>query len=563
MRRLTYLFRTVALLLGGLHAWAAMASHSMNSDGISYLDIGDAYLRGDWDIAVNTVWSPLYSWILGPVMAVFKPPMRWEFPLVHLVNFIIYAGTLFCFEFFWRQAWNALKDRIASDPNRITWPEWAWWSIGYLLFIWSSLTLIEIWAVTPDLLMAGLVYLAAGQLMRILRGSMGWKIYTSLGIFLGLGYLAKAIMFPVSFAFFGVALAAAEDLRLAFPRVLAALTAFSILTIPYILLISKTAGKFTTGEAGALTYARYVNGVPYPHWQGNPPGNGVPAHPSRQIFGRPAIYEFGSPIESTYPISLNPAYWYEGVETHFDLSQQLRLLTASLSFYLDLFFRQLGGLMAGGILLFILSRRSKFSLRGFVRSWGIAIPAWVGMALYALVLVEGRYVGAFVVLFLADLLRNISLPDAQSSKRLIAGTAGIIAFILLANLVMFNIQGLADFSRSQEGGESSSSHPPAWPGEVAEELQDLGIQPGDPVGVIGYAFDSFWARLARVRIVAEMLDADADPFWTGGPALQKEVIQAFTQAGGKAIIAESVPAYASLEGWHQVEDSNYFIFLIR
>jgi hypothetical protein len=80
-------FRLLALILGGLHTWAAATSYSMNADGISYLDIGDAYMRGDWTTAVNPVWSPLYSWILGPVMALFKPSMRWEFPLVHIVNF--------------------------------------------------------------------------------------------------------------------------------------------------------------------------------------------------------------------------------------------------------------------------------------------------------------------------------------------------------------------------------------------------------------------------------------------------------------------------------------------
>jgi hypothetical protein len=57
----------LAILLGVVHAWAAISSHSMNADGIAYLDIGDAYLRGDWANAINPVWSPLYSWILGLV----------------------------------------------------------------------------------------------------------------------------------------------------------------------------------------------------------------------------------------------------------------------------------------------------------------------------------------------------------------------------------------------------------------------------------------------------------------------------------------------------------------
>src|SRR5262245_29254056 len=75
--------RMLAVTLGGLHAWTAATQQSMNEDGISYLDMGDAYLRGDWNMAVNTVWSPLYSWILGGTMKVIRPSMAWEFPVVH------------------------------------------------------------------------------------------------------------------------------------------------------------------------------------------------------------------------------------------------------------------------------------------------------------------------------------------------------------------------------------------------------------------------------------------------------------------------------------------------
>jgi len=56
-------------------------------DGTSYLDMGDAYFRADWSVAVNAVWSPLYSWILGVTMHVIRPSMAWEFPAVHAVNF--------------------------------------------------------------------------------------------------------------------------------------------------------------------------------------------------------------------------------------------------------------------------------------------------------------------------------------------------------------------------------------------------------------------------------------------------------------------------------------------
>ncbi len=55
----------VALALAAAHGWAQR--FTMNADGISYLDIGDAYWRGDWHNAINAYWSPLYSysWFLS------------------------------------------------------------------------------------------------------------------------------------------------------------------------------------------------------------------------------------------------------------------------------------------------------------------------------------------------------------------------------------------------------------------------------------------------------------------------------------------------------------------
>jgi hypothetical protein len=531
-------------------------------------------MRGDWSTAINSVWSPLYSWILGPVLALAQPTMRWEFPLVHLVNFAIYVGALVCFEFFWRQLWlsivttsdakRAFSSKVGQktqNAEQITWPEWVWLALGYCLFIWTTLTLIEIWAVTPDMLMAGLVFVVAGLIVRLRRGFRGWQTYVLLGIVLGLAYLSKAIMFPLAFVFLATSLISGGTIRQAFPRVLLAGLVFLMVSLPFIAVISKAEGKFTFGEAGSITYVRYVNGVSYPHWQGQPPGNGTPEHPSRQIFDRPPIYEFGTPLGGTYPISLNPVYWYRGAVAHFDLAQQLRLLLASVLYYFDLFVRQQGGWLVGVVTLYLLRQRWSFSLAEVGPSWGLILPALAGFGLYALVLVEGRYIGAFVVLFWADILANVRLPDSQISRRLITGVGTLMILFVLLNLVAFNLAGFRDLSQNAGQLATAKAGPPSWPGEVAEELHRLGVQPGDHVAVIGYAFDSFWARLAHVKIVAEMLSVDATPFWLGEPALQREVIEVFADTGAKAIVAEHVPAYATLEGWYQVGHSNFYIYL--
>jgi hypothetical protein len=50
-RLVRIVFWLVALSLGAVQAWSGR--NAMNADGISYLDIADAYMRADWHAAIN------------------------------------------------------------------------------------------------------------------------------------------------------------------------------------------------------------------------------------------------------------------------------------------------------------------------------------------------------------------------------------------------------------------------------------------------------------------------------------------------------------------------------
>jgi hypothetical protein len=562
-------FRLLAVTLAGLHAWAAARSHSMNPDGVAYLDIGDAYFRGDWEIAINTVWSPLYAWILGAVMWLFEPPMRWEFPLVHIVNFFIFLLTLAAFEFMWERLqvvssqYSVVSSQNGVAEGQVGLPGWAWWSVGYLLFIWATLNMIQIWAVTPDMLMAAFVFLAAGLVAEIRRGPASWRQFALLGCVLGLGYSSKSIMLPVSVFFLTAVFLAAGNWRRAITGTAVSLVCFLLVAAPFVAVMSVANGRFTYGDAGKFTYVRHVNQVVYPHWQGEPPGDGVPLHPSRQIFDDPPIYEFGTPIGGTYPISFDQSYWYAGVEVRFDLANQVRQLLASALFYADLFIFQQAAVLMGLALLYTLRRRGRFSMLGGLRGWLLSGVGLLALLLYAPILVAGRYVGAFVLLFWSDLLAQVRLPDTAVVRRATHSVSLLMILFLFVNIALFNLQGFTDLSGGSEPpAPSAAAGPPDWPGAVAEELWQLGIEPGDEVAVIGYAFDSYWARLARVQIVAETLGWQADALWLGQPAFQQEVLAVYASAGARAIVAEYVPAYANVSSWHRVDSSNFYIYLL-
>jgi hypothetical protein len=552
------LFRFMAVVLGGLHTVAAVKSQSMNADGIAYLDIGDAYFRADWGNAFNAVWSPLYSWILGLVNFIFKPSMAWEFATVHIVNFIIFLIALISFEFMWRKVRN--RDST-SEFHSLSEP--VWWMLGYLLFIWTSLSLIQIWSVTPDMLMAAFIFLAAGIIAQIRSGEDGYRLFLSLGLVLGLGYLTKTFMFSVALVFLGLAWLVQKGSRGAFSRTLIAAVVFMAVSLPFVLLISTVKGKLTIGEAGTVTYIRHVVGIPYPHWQGDPLNHIVPAHPSRVIHQSPPVYEFGEPVGGTYPITTDPSYWYEGIRVPINAKALVAPLFASGLYYLDLFFQKQGILVACVIALYFMRAKTKHTLFEILSRWGLAIPAVISFGLYALVLVSGRYIGVFVLLFWADILANIRLPEMPNNRSWLKLLSGIAALGLLGNIILFNLDGFNRLNPSLEAGLIEPTTPPARPLAVAYTLQELGVRPGDKVGVIGYAYDSFWARLSRVKIVAEMLETDAGDLWRGDESLQQDVLEAFASTDVRAVVAEYVPAYAQLNDWYRVENSNYFIYFFE
>jgi hypothetical protein len=95
---------------------------------------------------------------------------------------------------------------------------------------------------------------------------------------------------------------------------------------------------------------------------------------------------------------------------------------------------------------------------------------------------------------------------------------------------------------------------------MAEAILEKGLRPGDEIAYIGYSFGAFFARLARLRIVAEIPDIEADRFWLANHATRSAVVDAIRNTGAKAIIAEWVSPGASLDGWDRISTSRHFFY---
>lgn len=544
-------FWIIGIVLGAWQAWEAR--NHMSADGMSYIDVADAYLQGDWRMAVNGFWGPLYSWLLGLAMFILKPSPYYEFTVVHIVNFLIYLCTIGCFHFFILQLIHYHRPQPGEvQQNRgVTFPEWAWIALGYSLFLETSLVLIGVWEESPDMLVAAFMYLASGIIVRIRNGMTNYATYALLGVVLGFGYLSKAVMFPLSFVFLFLSVFSMGNLRKALPRTILAVFIFLIIASPFMTALSISKGRITFGDAGKINYWFHVNGHINYHWDGDPPGSGIPKHPPRKILDMPAIYEFGTPLGGTYPLWFDPSYWYDGLKPHFDLTEQMQAVKRNIETYYPMFYPKYGVLIFSSLILYVMSRRQWSVITEY---YNLLIPAITGFAMYCIVATNIRYVGSFFTLMWLGIFSGIHLPDSEDSRRLLRHVTVVMVLVLMMVATHHFI------TRQLIIKKDSPFFHTQW--QVADALNKMGIEPGDKVASIGNSHAHFWARLARVKIVAEMPHQSATMFWNADGATKSKVIEAFVKTGAKVIVTNIVPGSISDIGWQKIPNTNYYIYLL-
>ena len=303
----------------------------MNPDGISYLDVGDAYFRRDWSAAVNGYWSPDVLLVSRACASYFQAFVA--LGIHHQCTWLIssFIWRLCClFGFFFIRCSAAVREQAAEcAEGPVPLPDWVLLGLGYSVFLWASLVLIDPGLVTPDLLVAAIVFLIGGYLVE-LRIHESYGKFAIFGVLCGTAYLGKAIMFPLGFGFLGILLLSGTWSKRRIYGVLLSALLFLTVSSPFIAALSKQKGRLTFGDSGRLNYASLVNpGAPQVHWQGEPVGSGTPRHTTRQVLENPPVYEFAEPVAGTYPPWYDPSYWNEGVRGTFRLRSQIRVLVQS------------------------------------------------------------------------------------------------------------------------------------------------------------------------------------------------------------------------------------------
>ena len=329
---------------------------------------------------------------------------------------------------------------------------------------------------------------------------------------------------------------------------------------PLVLSLSHEKHRFTFGDSGKLNYAWFVAGIPdYSGWNGQPPETGTPLHAPHRISEFPVILEFRNPVRGTLPIWYDASYWWDGLRVPLSLQRQLAGLFRP--------FTQVHSLqtvflsLAAALVPFcLLSGRVRKVIRGGgVQTWILILWPAATCLMYSLVLFNFRYVAAYLVLIALGSLALLLQPfqSATRTRVLLAATlllaAGIavrLRPILLAALAPKDTVGSLAREAGRDNGPSSAA--------AARGLAELGIQPGDEIGVLGHSLDCYYARLAGVRIVAQIWE---DPEQIAGlsAAQVSQVLSQLKLAGVKALVSRAHPGFVNDEGWIGIPRTDIYV----
>ena len=157
--------------------------YHLGADGISYIAIAENYLNGDYVNAINGYWSPLYSWLMTPVIY-FGFELQYAGYVTRFVSLIVGFFTII--------GLNGLSSTFNLN-NTIK---------RALLF--TSIPLILFFAIrydTPDLLVVCILIYYFSIIFKK-NYSHSWVNGALCGFLGGIGFLSKTYVFPFFIAHF-------------------------------------------------------------------------------------------------------------------------------------------------------------------------------------------------------------------------------------------------------------------------------------------------------------------------------------------------------------------------
>ena len=530
-----------AVVVALVDAWGSR--YNLNPDGVSYVELARHAITSGPRGLINGLWSPGYPSLLMWPLELATARADALIPALHVVNLLLYLMSLALFlqlmRAAGRPATNSLLARSATG-------------FGAVVFAAIAIRSIGLGLITPDFGVLLAVLATAACCFQLERSEQGWAWAVLLGGVLGLGYWMKGILLPLGGLLLALLLCVPPRIDRARTKIAVAALMFGVVCLPLATLVSARVGRPTVGEVGRLNYAWQIDRVtPYVGWLGDSTGRyGRPVHPPRVIQADPLTLEFATPIQATYPLWFDPAYWYAGVRPRFDLRGQWLAFRQGLSELGPALLDQwllVAAMLAIG--LATMARRGGGARRERIP---LVLALWSAgsVLVYTLVHVEPRYLAGFFATGVVAAWSGLSARAPRARLPVVVGVAGGVLALSLFWYLAVNLGGL------------DPSYRPDYLLDAAR-IRESGVQSGDRVGAIGDAFEQYPAFVGGTPIAAQVIDSAG--YWDLSPAQRSALDEKLARAGIRALLANNVDPGATAEGWRimvHADSSNLGLLLL-
>ncbi len=559
------LFAMLALCVG---LEALFAPYDMNADSVSYLDLADLIHAHQWHWVVNAYWHPGYPALLLLSRLVLGASLQHELLAARLLNLVI-VGLLFVAVRFALNSAMELRESLDSGDERVGMEPLRRETAGLLA---AAVTLISLMrelslrGVRPDVLLAALLIAGAGFLMRVgVRRNLA--AFAGLGVCFGLGFLVKSVALPVFLVTILLLPVVAGSLKKAAKGIVVAGLIFAALAGPYIGALSRQKGRFSAGDSGGLNYAWFVDGADRFEQQKDDPSRyglarGELKHTSVQLLKSPPIYFYGTVMPGTEPQWLDPSYWNDGLKPRFNVKAQMREIVVGLTIILQYFVLRPQYVLLVGVMLMLGGRwkKSDFGRRG---AGPILFLLLAQIGMYLVVYTEPRYIASAIIVAFILILAFVRIPKTGFEQNAVAMCGVLFLSMLLCTSFVESLQNMKAEKRTEGRATGAYDRATFSAGESLANAE--GIHPGDTVACLGEAAcrdDSYWARLAQVKIRTEIF-ADTDPplqVWES--ADRATALAALRSTGAKAVVANFGPDVTPPKEWQRLGSGEYFVLYL-
>lgn len=521
--------------------------HFLNTDGLTFIEMGEGLRHGEWDKLVNLACSPLFAVMLGAAQALFNTNPSSELPILKVVSLLNLGLAMAACDLFMRFVATELEARVSGPKKPIAAGICV---LVYAAFLVAALVWIKVRLVNPDMLVFGLILLSMTIVLWARMDPERYVPHLLLGVVGGVGYLTKTYLFVYAGVFFVLAGVASWPFRRAVPRVLAGVAAMLVVSSVLIVPLSVRLGRLSIGEAGSLAYTAAVA------------AQGTPIHQPERLHDNPTVLLYHYPAVCTDAMGFDIAYWSLGLKGHVTVGTQLKTLAknigeAAVSCWWLLI----------AVVLWLGYLRTK-GLVSFPRLWPpelwhfLLVPGVCGIGLFAMIHLETRYIAPFVFLVVTGILLypRYALPVSGMSREIGYSIGMVLVFVL----AMVGHSAVDQVTRGLVSADKRSSFQDAFDRSlrIKEFFQAHGIPPGSQVCVVGHP-EIYWARIARVRISARI--SDEASFFTSSASDRASAVRALGKAGITAAVGKGQGfARFNDEGWVRIPGTgDYFARLLH